>query len=207
MATVKLDLHNKSIADKVQKGRLVLAKLGPTPPTAYAALATALKTATDALEKSSNDYDATEQHLNTLLGGRDTAEAAFDKAFSQLGGQVQTTTGGDAAGIEATGFDTRSAANPVTELTAVGSFNVTTSNTSGEFDFTWDKLPGATIYELRWRKAGDPAGQYLGTKSTTKTRLRLGGFASGVQYEFDLRAHGPREMESPWCNVFRKTAS
>ena len=119
MATVKINLHNKSIADKIQQARRVLTKLGSPAPAAYASLATALKTATDQLEADSNAYDAQE----------------------------------------------------------------------------------------KTRLAADPAGQYRGTKTTTKTRLRLGGFDSGGAYEFDLRAHGAGELEGPWSNVVKKMAS
>ena len=57
---------------------------------------------------------------------------------------MQTTTHGDAAAIEAAGYELRAeTANRVTELAAVEGFNVTTSNTPCVFDFTWDKRAGA----------------------------------------------------------------
>jgi hypothetical protein len=208
MSIVKLDLHNKNIAEKIQSARAVLTKLGTPPPTAYTALAAALKTATDKLEADSNSYDASESTTSGLLTVRDTSESAFDAAFGALGGQVQVTTKGDPTAINDAGFDVRAqASTPPDSLDAVHAFTVTTSNESGVFDFTWDKLDGAKTYELRGRKQSDPAGQYSYTKTTTKTRLRAGGFDSGGAYEFSIRAHGAGEAESPWSAPFPKTAS
>ena len=71
----------------------------------------------------------------------------------------------------------------------------------------WDRSKGEVGYEIRGHKAGDPAGQYAFSKNTTKTRVRANAFDSGVDYTFEIRAHGTKEKESPWCDPFIKKAS
>lgn len=140
-------------------------------------------------------------------GEVNAAEADFGKAFGDLGRQAQTTTNGDSAAIIALGFAIRSDADPVASLDYVENFSVSTTNTAGTLDFTWDRSKGEVSYEIRGHKAGDPAGVYAFTKTTTKTRLRASGFDSGVDYTFEIRAHGTNEKESPWCDPFTKKAS
>lgn len=207
MSQVKLDLRNKNVPEKIQKGREIEQGLGTPVAPAYATLAADLKAATDALEEKSNEAvaaDSAASNAHTLL---DTAESTFDRAFSSLGKQVEITTKGDEVAIKLTNFDVRSAPSSVQSLDAVHAFAVTTTNVPGAFDMTWDKLDGASSYELRGRKVTDPDGQYPYSKILTKTRYRASGFESGVAYEFQIRAHGPREMESPWSNPFRKIPS
>lgn len=208
MANVKIDIHNKSIPDKIKQARSVLTTLGTPPPAAYATAAATLKTATDKLEQDSGLYDAKNKEAEVLLLARDGSETAFDQAINGFGSQVQTTTNGDEAAIVATGLAVRAAASkPATDLDVTTGFSVTTTNAPGTFDFSWDKMKGVQVSELRWRKQSDPATQFAGTKSTTKTRLRLSGFDSGVPYVFQLRGHGAGEVESPWCDPFTKIAS
>jgi hypothetical protein len=45
------------------------------------------------------------------------------------------------------------------------------------------------------------------SKTTTRTRLRQGAFESGVEYTFEICAHGSGELQSPWSNQFVKIAS
>src|SRR5439155_18804896 len=104
---------------------------------------------------------------------------------------------GEATAIKATNYDVRSDANPVQSLDGVRGFNVTTTNLAGTYDFTWDRSKGEVNFEIRGRKQSDPAGQYSFSKTTTKTRLRAGGFDSGVPYDFQIRVHGDRDLESP----------
>ncbi|MDQ2868301.1 MAG: hypothetical protein M3R59_07820 [Verrucomicrobiota bacterium] len=82
--------------------------------------------------------------------------------------------------------------------------HVTTTNTGGVLDFTWDRSNGEMNYEIRGRKASDPAGTYSYSKTTSKTRLRAGGFESGTEYTFEIRSHGANKMESPWSDPFTK---
>jgi hypothetical protein len=207
MSQVKLDLQNKNVAEKIQKSRSVLTALGTPPPAPYAALAGELLAATDTLEADNQAADTADNAVTNAHAKLNASEAVFNKAFAALGGQVQITTKGEAAAITATNFDVRSEASPVTSLDGVQGFTVTTTNLAGTLDFAWDKSKGAVNYELRGRKQSDPAGAYSFSKTTTKTRLRMDGFDSGVPYTFEIRAHGPGELESDWSNPFTKIAS
>ena len=209
MAQVKLDLRGKDIPGKIQKGRLVLTKIGTPPPAEYAALAVELKADTDKLETTSNQTAAMEQAITTQHDHQDADEATFDRSYGALGGQVQVTSKGDVDAIRANGFDVRADAGAsVTELPAVGGFSVTTSNTPGVFDFAWDRMAGGDNFELRWHKQGDtPAGPSAGSKFTSRTRLRRGGFESGATWEFEIRAHGANETEGAWTGPFAKVAA
>ena len=75
-----------------------------------------------------------------------------------------------------TNYDVRAEANPVQSLATVHAFTVTTTNAAGALDFAWDKLDGASSYEIRGRKVTDAAGQYPYSKIITKTRYRGTGF-------------------------------
>ncbi len=185
----------------------MLLALGTPVPAAYAALAADLKTATDNLETDDGAATKADKAATAANGKRDASEDVFDQAFGALGGQVQVTAKGVAAEITATGYDVRAEPNPVQSLDGVEGFSVTTTNLAGTFDFTWDRSKGEVNFELRGRRQTDPPGVYPFSKTTTKTRLRAGGFDSGVTYLFEIRAHGARELESPWSVPFPKIAS
>jgi hypothetical protein len=206
MAQVKLDLSNKSVPDKIQKGRQAVTALG-RPAAPYTALAATLETATSNLETAENAAKQLELDLAAAYQTRDEAEAVFGAAYGALGGQVQVTTGGVESAIAATGYEVRSEARPVTSLDGVHAFTATTTNLPGTFDFTWDKEKGALNYEIRGRLESAPAGEFVYHKTISKTRLRAGGFQSGAPYLFSIRSFGTKEMESPWSDEFRKIAS
>jgi hypothetical protein len=207
MSTVKLNLRNKSVPEKIDMGNNIGTALGDPAPAPYTALAATLKSATATLQTKNNESAVADAAAVIATGAVELAESDFGSGFGALAREVQTTTNGVRSGIIAAGFEVRADANPVTSLDYVGNFGVTTTNTAGVLDFSWDRSKGARNFEIRGRKATDPAGTYSFMKSTSKTRVRAGGFERGVDYIFEIRAYGAGEMVPPWCDPFTKKAS
>lgn len=207
MGKIKLNLRNLPLAEKVAKARTIIASLTgnpdfPTPnPTLLAIIAV-----TDALEAAIATVQATKQQLKTEVSKQNDREEAFDAAFSQLVGYVQSIAGDDEALIHSAGMDTRASGGQSTSTPDLPpSLSATAGDHDGEIDLSWEPVPKAKSYVIE--KSADPptatSWQHAGV--ATKSSTTIEGLTPGTRYWFRVAAVGTAG-QSGWSDPASKMA-
>lgn len=207
MGRIKLNLRNLPLTEKVAKGRTIIRALTgnaafPTPnPTLPAITAV-----TDDLETAVATVQTAKQQLKTEVSIQNDKEDAFDAAFSQLVGYVQSIAGDDEAMIHSAGMDTKAAGGPSTSTPVLPpALNATAGDHDGEIDLTWDTVPKAKSYVIE--KSADPptatSWQHAGV--STKSSTTIDGLTPGSRYWFRVAAVGTAG-QSGWSDPAAKIA-
>lgn len=206
MAKVKLDLRNKSVADKLTAAQTVMtASTGnPVVPAPQPKL-TALSTAHYNLDIAANAAAVADNEAKEAHEGQDAAEAALDKAYGDFGDVVQEKSGGDAVKITSTGYGVASDSHAPIVLTAPAEFTASAGDEAGEIDVHWDRVRGARSYETQATSDASGATGWGNSTPSTKSKASVLGLASGTNYALRARAIGASGA-GPWSQVVIKRA-
>jgi hypothetical protein len=207
MSKVALNIKNLPDAPALVKAQTAAtacagtALADPTPPEV-----TALAAACTALETAMADRATKEQEFRAAVVVQDQKRAALEVAYSSLGSKVQTISEGDAAFINAHGFDVVGAKTPVGPLPAPAGLEATMSDQPGQVDLMWEPVRGAKTYIVQ--KCADPMteGNWQQVDLCTKSKFTVTGLVSGTKYWFRVAAKGAEPGNSPWSDPAQKMA-
>jgi hypothetical protein len=207
MSKVALNIYNLTDADALAKAQTAAtacagtALADPTPPEV-----TALATACAELDAAMADRAAAEQTLKAAVVVQGQKREALEPAYSALGSKVQALSDGDAAFINAHGFDVVGAKTPVGPLAAPENLQATMSDHSGEVDLMWEPVRGAKTYIVQ--KCADPMTEanWQQVDLCTKSKFTVTGLVSGTKYWFRVAAKGSDPGLSPWSDPAQKMA-
>jgi hypothetical protein len=186
-SVVKLDLHKKTVSEKVGFGRNIVTNMTaniatfatPIPPLA------GVTTAIDDLETA---------YTEALDGGisktaaKNAAEVEFDTLLTALGNYVDSIAKGDETIILSAGMEVKRQPSPIGIPAPVLNFSAKTGQILGEVLLNWDKVYGAAVY-LIYQKASEDENYTLAGEST-KTKFTVTGLNSAQRYWFKAVAIG-----------------
>ncbi len=150
MAKVKLGLSRLTPDELVDLGNTIKTAMTgnanfTTPNPSLASIGTLITTAQTKIAA----YNTAKAAVDTALSDRDTALAALRTGLSQEGDYVQNITNGDKTKIESAGMSVRDDAAPIGTPAQVMNLAVTEGDFEGTLDAAWDKVRGASSYEIQ----------------------------------------------------------
>ena len=207
MSKVALNITRLSDADALVKAQNAAtacagtALADPTPPEV-----TALATACTELDAAIADRTNKEQVLRAAVVVQNQKRDTLGIAYSSLGSKVQTLSEGDAAFINAHGFDVVGAGAPIGALPAPAGLEATMSDQPGQVDLMWEPVRGAKTYIVQ--KCADPMTEanWQQVDLCTKSKFTVTGLVSGTKYWFRVAAKGADPATSPWSDPAQKMA-
>lgn len=201
MSTVKLDLRNFSIPEKVQKARQIVAAMTGNAnfPGLPAATLTAVTNAALALETGYNEALAARNAAIAKTEAQRRLEDGLDALLTQLSADVQSRSGGDAVKIQSAAMEVRGDAAPMGELAQVTNLAVTMGDAAGELDAHWNPVRGTRSYRVE--TTTDPAAQANWTIAdvVTKSSATVQNLVSGSKVWLRVAAVGASGT-GPWSD-------
>ena len=187
---VKLGHSRVTFVALVDKSRTNITKL--TGNAAFASPNPALvafTAATDRLDQAIQDYNFSRSRL--VKQERDIAFTALKDMRSDLGGYVQTTSGGDAELITSAGFEMEKVREPLGLLSAPTDVRAVATPYPGKLVLRYKGVKGRMVYEV-YICSGDPKVEADWSLYTTtgKNNLSISDLESGKEYFFRVLALG-----------------
>ncbi len=207
MAKILRNWNKLPISERIAFCRKIVDNQKKTPsPIAhpYPDLA-AMDTDTAAAEAA----DLKVRDLERLLkAARAERQAASDQATGNLNpnaSHVEGDTKGDAQpmiviGYEVTGVQPAPAPGPLTQVT---NLSVSSGDSEGEVDGSWDRKPGAQSYNTRYTYDVTKPDAWVAGPDSTKSKVTLTGLTSGKRVWVQVRGFGPKGA-GPWSDEASK---
>jgi hypothetical protein len=188
---VKLNISRLSIAEKLAKGRQIVASITDNAdfphPTPELAVVTA---ALNDLETAAAATQAARQEAKTKTSIQNEKELAVDGLLGQLAAYVESVAGSNEALVRSAGMDTKGVPFTLNDVPAPpANFSATAGDRDGEIDLSWEATRSAKSYVVeRSLDAGaaEPNWSHVGV--STRSRLTAAGLASGSRYWFRVAA-------------------
>jgi hypothetical protein len=142
--------------------------------------------------------------LDTQLSDRDAALAALSNGLTQEADYVQNVSGGDRVKIESAGMSVRDDGAPIGTPTQVLNLVLTEGDFEGSLDVAWDKVRGASSYEIQ--SSADPitSSSWAFKQSASKSSANVAGLTSGAKLWVRVRAIGAGNTPGPWSDPATK---
>jgi hypothetical protein len=207
MSKFKLDLKNKTVAEKLALGENHITSMNGN--TNYPA---ATRVPDDALMQSAQDdlsaadaaADAAETIWKQKIQERDAKEAVWDTVITARANNCEAVTPNDLPALASTGIPLRATPTPVGVLPMPTGLEAKTNGFEGQMDLQCDALSGAHAYEWQCRLHTDGT-PWEAVKSTTTRKVTVTGLTPGSVYAFRVRAIGTAGP-SPWSDETSKRA-
>jgi hypothetical protein len=140
-----------------------------------------------------------------------TATEAFNEALAglgevitDLGGDVEKISDGDATKIKSGGYQVRADGTATTELDRIENLSASQGDDSGEVDLHWDRDDGAKSYEIQQSVDPITANSWTHADVVSGSKATLGGLTSGAKMWFRVRSVGPKKIKGAWSDpVFK----
>jgi hypothetical protein len=199
MKKVVLNLQNTPIPQKVQKGRQVANQIDgngnfATPDPSVAAI----NSTCDGLETAYNDAEEARQIAKEKTAAQNVAEDKYDNIMNQVGNYVENASAGDPVKIMSAGLDVKSdGVSSDALLPKPANISASTGDMPKTIDLHWDKVEGASSYNVYMSTDPTDAANYDFNKSSTKSSAGIGGLTSGVRYYFRVTALNTNGESAP----------
>ena len=207
MAKVKLDFNRLPIAEKIVKAKQIVTNLtgnpdfpSPNPPLAQV-------TATiNALQAAVVETQAARQTARAKTAEQNDIEDKLDQEITQIGGYIESASGGDETKIIAAGVGIRATASAGRgELTAPTGLSATEGDHDGEISLHWDRVGSARSYVVE--RSADPPTEtsWAHEKVVTTSSTTVSGLTRGAKHWFRVAAIGA-SGQSGWSDPATKIA-
>jgi len=205
MAKVKLGLQKLTPDQKVDLANTIKTAMTgnanfPTPNPPLATIATLITSAQTGIN-GHNSAKATEQ---TALATRDVNIRALENGMTQLADYVQNVSGGDRVKIESAGMNVRDDGAPIGTPTQVLNLVLTEGDFEGTLDVAWDKVRGASSYEIQTSPDPITPTSWAFKQSASKSSATISGLTSGAKLWVHVRAIGAGNTPGPWSDPATK---
>src|ERR1051326_251650 len=205
MAKVKLGLKNLTPDQKIDLANTIKTAMTgnanfTTPNPTLAAYGTLITTG----QTKINAYNLLKAQTETALSDRDAAIRALDNGTTQLGDYVQNVSGGDQTKIESAGMSVRDDASPIGTPTQVLNLVLTEGDFEGTLDVAWDKVRGASSYEIQTSPDPITPTSWAFKQSASKSSATLQSLTSGAKLWVHVRAIGAGNTPGPWSDPATK---
>ena len=113
---------------------------------------------------------------------KNAARKKLEQLLSSTGIKVQDISGGDEVIILSSGYDVTKKATPVGELSQPLNVQVKAGSTTGTLDVSWDVVPNAHSYEIRYAASPKTTDSIFSFTSSTKRKVTIDNLVSGQTY-------------------------
>jgi len=141
---------------------------------------------------------------DTALADCDAAIRTMDGLTTQLGDYVQNTSNGDKVKIEIAGMSVRDDAAPIGTPDRVMNLVLTEGDLEGTLDVAWDKVRGASSYEIQTSPDPITPTSWAFKQSASKSSATIEGLTSGAKLWVHVRAIGAGNTPGPWSDPATK---
>jgi len=126
------------------------------------------------------------------------ARISLENLLGSTAVKVQDLSGGEELLINTTGFDVKRKPIPVGELECPEKVKATPGSSRGTLEVTWEVVPNAYIYELKYTEAPSSDDSKWIQTSNTKRKIVIDGLTRGKAYAIQVAAAGsdPRRVWS-----------
>jgi Fibronectin type III domain len=208
MAHVTLSLTRLSIPELIDLAAHLEAGLDGNPhfPSPKPSLDD-LKELRSKLATQSEAYRQQRLRLNELKVARDAVVAALSEAIVHEAGYVQAASGGDLGKIVSANLHAEPEAHlwPFRGLGQVHELAASAGDAHGEIDLSWDRVRGATGYNVEISTDLGGAGPWMHCVTTTVSRATIGHLESTTRYWFRVCAVNDRGS-GKWSDPVTKFA-
>lgn len=206
MTKIKLNLNQLSITGKLDLAKRIVQAMTGNPnfikPNPTLAQITA---AADSLETARGELLALRAEAKNKTIIQNQLEDALAKLLTQLASYVENISANDPAIITSAAMDVKASATPVGIPDIPSSFTLTTGDSEGELDASWNSVHGAQSYIIELSLQAPPAAVWTNAKTTTKSKETLSGLISGTRYWCRVAAVGA-SGQSGWSDISARIA-
>ena len=209
MADIKQTLSRSNPAQLIALATAQAALMAPaapaTPPIPnMAARITALLAKRGPAQTASAAYDTAKAQLASLLTARNSAADALRDELNLVAKAAATESGGDAAQLQAAGYQLASTTSAPSATTGqVLNLVLTAGDAEKTVDAACDPEPTAKTYEWQVATADPVTGPYTTVAQTTASSAMLDGLTSGSRIWVRVRAVGVKGP-GPWSDPATK---
>jgi hypothetical protein len=184
MAKVKLNFSKLPIPEKLSRAQQIVGSLTgnanfPAPQPTLAQITDAIND----LQNAANTAQKARQAAKTATSEQETKEDTLDQLITQLGGHVESVSGGDETKILSAGMDVRApnapGIDPPSMPTAAA---LSEGDHAGELDMQWDKVSGARSYIVQISPDPPTLTSWQQATVVARSQATLGGLTSGTRY-------------------------
>lgn len=206
MSKVKLELSKKTVAQKIDLAKTIVAKMTgnasfTTPNPALASITAAVNN----LSTATADLVAARKTVEAKMSAVALAESALDSLLTQEGNYVENITNGDEAKILSAGMDVKREASSTILPDKVASVNATIGDSAGEIDLSWDKVSGAKSYVVETALSEMNPLEWKHMVVSTRSKAEVGTLKTGTSYHIRVAAVGSAG-QGPWSDPVVKVA-
>jgi len=206
MSKVKLELSKKTVAQKIDLAKTIVAKMTgnasfTTPNPTLASITTAVNN----LSTATADLVAARKTVEAKMSAVTLAESALDSLLTQEGNYVENITNGDEAKILSAGMDVKREASSTILPDKVASVNATIGDSAGEIDLSWDKVSGAKSYVVETALSEMNPLEWKHMVVSTRSKAEVGTLKTGTSYHIRVAAVGSAG-QGPWSDPVVKVA-
>jgi len=205
MSKVKLGLQKLTRDQKLDQANTIKTAMTgnanfTTPNPTLASYGTLITTAQTKL----NAYNLLKAQTDTALADCDAAIHTMDGLTTQLGDYVQNTSNGDKVKIESAGMSVRDDAAPIGTPDRVMNLVLTEGDFEGTLDVAWDRVRGASSYEIQISPDPITPASWAFKQSASKSSATIEGLTSGAKLWVHVRAIGAGNTPGPWSDPATK---
>ena len=189
MSQIKTNLHHLNALGTVVLGRNVVVKMTGNPN---------FTTPVPGLPAVTTGCNDLETALNTAMAARTASKlatqqvkdklAALRALLAQEASYVQTTSNGDAAKIESSGFSVANDPSPIGILPAPEDLELDSNVNPGSMGLRWKNVSGAASYIVERATDSPEPRVYVGVAAPTVPRTIVNSMTSGQRYWFRVAA-------------------
>ena len=191
MPKIKLNLARLSIPEKLRLADTIIKAMQGNPNfTNPNPSLVQLQDLWTAANTKTNKSAAADLAVQQAITERNTAIEALVAGLNAEAAYVESISGGDTAKIQSAGMEVRAEASPVGLVDQPEDLATTAGDSEGEIDLSWDKVRGASSYEIQTSPDPITATSWTHRTSVTKSSVTLNGLATGSRCWFRVRAVG-----------------
>ena len=198
MPTIATNTYRLPIAEKLQKGQIIITQStdNPNVPGNDDALAR-FAAAQAQLDAASAAFAAIQTQAKQLLAARDIALADWNTSLNGLAGVTESITGGSPEKILSAGFDVRSPKTPKQRVAQVEALQVSFDEVPGYSNLAWKPDPNADIYRIE--SSPDPVTDESWEECgmSTEAKFRTNGATPGQRRWYRVAAFNNLGL-GPW---------
>jgi Fibronectin type III domain len=207
MARIKINFRGLSIPEKLSRAKQIINALTGNPnfPAPQPTLAQ-IDAATGALETAAANTQAARAAAKTATSVQEQKEEALDQMMTQLGGHIESVSGGDETKILSAGMDVRDTGTPGSDPPSLPqAVALTEGDHAGELDTHWDRVSNARSYVIQLSQDPPTQTSWQQAKVVARSQATLDGLTSGTRYWVRVAAVNANG-QSGWSDPATKIA-
>lgn len=201
MNRLKLDLKNKNpkeIVEICRKHKIAMNGNAHFPVT----------------KAADSEFDATLEATKTALWDVSALKADLAKARTRLrqnvallkrqlskrAAMIESHAAGDVVKLASSGLSLRRDRQPVAEIDQPTQVTAKATEKEGCVRVDWTPVKHARVFAVEYSLADITPRHWSAAAPTTKSKILISDLKPGKRYAFRVRAHGTRDLSSPWTD-------